>query len=97
MKKVFICYLVDRLSETIVTTFQCVSDDMARYICANLIKENEKLCAISEHLCVYKSGIFDVFESVSEIREHCTALNGIDFTKYVVEAHENLNKDLVKE
>lgn len=97
MKKVFICYLVDRLSETVVTTFQCVSDEMARYICFNLIKDNEKLHAISDHLCVYKSGVFEVFESVSEIVEHCEFLKGADFGKYVVEAHENLKEDLVKE
>lgn len=97
MKKVFICYLVDGLSETVVTSFQCVSDDMANYICSNLIKDNEKLGVISDHLLVYKGGTFDVAESVSEIREHCIALDSIDFSKFVVESNNKSKLNLVKE
>lgn len=67
MKTFFTYYVVDTLTESIVTSFEAISDDMARFIYNKLLSENEKVKSVGEFLKVYRGSDRFVAETYDEV------------------------------
>lgn len=68
MKSFYSYYLVDTLSETIVSGFSAISDDVARKMVYEALKKNPVYQDMEDSLKLYRSGeLFDVAETYSEV------------------------------
>lgn len=67
MKSFYSYYLVDTLSETIVSGFSAISDHAARKMVYEALKKNPVYQDMADCLKLYRSGeLFDVAETYSE-------------------------------